>query len=36
MHLEVYNYIMFAGNSALNGGGLLLADDSDCYLQPNM
>ena len=28
-------YIMFDGNSALNGGGLLLADDSKFYLQPN-
>ena len=28
-------YIMFDGNSALNGGGLLLADDSKFHLQPN-
>ena len=28
-------YIMFDGNSALNGGGLLLADDSKFYLRPN-
>ena len=28
-------YIKFDGNSALNGGGLLLADDSKLYLQPN-
>ena len=28
-------YIMFAGNSALNGGGLLLADGSKFYLLPN-
>ena len=28
-------YITFAGNSALNGGGLLLADDSKFYLRPN-
>ena len=27
--------IMFDGNSALNGGGLLLADDSKFYLRPN-
>ena len=27
--------IMFDGNSALNGGGLHLADDSKFYLQPN-
>ena len=26
---------MFDGNSALNGGGLLLADDSKLYLRPN-
>ena len=26
---------MFDGNSALNGGGLLLADDSKFYLRPN-
>ena len=28
-------YFTFDGNSALNGGGLLLADDSKFYLQPN-
>ena len=28
-------YIMFAGNSAQNGGGVLLADDSKLYLLPN-
>ena len=33
--LYITQYIRFVGNSAQNGGGLLLADDSKLYLQPN-
>ena len=33
--LYITQYIRFVENSAQNGGGLLLADDSELYLQPN-
>ena len=33
--LYITQHIRFVGNSAQNGGGLLLADDSELYLQPN-